>query len=132
MSAKPSPRETFNLLPEIESRMAFTQAIKTGDTIYVSGTVGIDENGKFVSPNSMEAQLLQIYANIEKTLARFGATLDHVVAETVYVIDIEDYKRIGIKRRIYANRIPPTSTAVQISALAFPELLAEISAVARL
>jgi 2-iminobutanoate/2-iminopropanoate deaminase len=132
MSATPSPRETFNLLPEIENSMAFTQAIKTGDTIYVSGTVGIDENGKFVSPNSMEAQLLQIYANIEKTLAHFGASLDHVVAETVYVIDIEDYRRIGIKRRIYANRTPPTSTAIQISALAFPELLAEISAVARL
>src|SRR3546814_8895811 len=78
-----------------------TQAIIVGDGIYVSEQLGNDGAGDLISPapldhagkpadfSAMEDQMRVTYANAAKILARFGATLDHVVEETLYVLDVD-------------------------------------------
>src|SRR5215475_906052 len=84
-----------------EDAYGYAQAIKVGDTIYVSGQLSHDDKGTMIAPaaldesgeptdfSTMEEQMRVTYANAAKLLARFGATLDHVVEETLYVLDVD-------------------------------------------
>ena len=62
-------KETASLGMPWEKEYGYSQAVKVGDTIYVSGQVSHDDNGNVVSPGDMEAQMRQAYANIRKVLA---------------------------------------------------------------
>jgi 2-iminobutanoate/2-iminopropanoate deaminase len=53
------------------------QAVKVGDTMYVSGQVAHDDNGKIVGKGEMEAQMRQAYNNIHMVLAQYRATIYH-------------------------------------------------------
>ena len=59
----------------------YAQAVKVRDTIYLSGQVSHDEEGNIVGFKDMEAQMRQAYANIQKVLAQYGATMDNIVNE---------------------------------------------------
>ena len=85
-----------------EDAYGYAQAIKVGDTIHVSGQLSHDDKGTMIAPaaldkfgkpadfSTMEEQMRVTYANAARLLARFGATLDHVVEETLYVLDVDD------------------------------------------
>ena len=84
-----------------EDAYGYAQAIKVGDAIYVSGQLSHDDKGTMVAPAAldefgkpadfatMEEQMRVTYANTVKLLARFGATLDNMVEETLYVLDVD-------------------------------------------
>ncbi len=125
-------RQTANLWPDLEADLGFTQAIRHGDTIYVSGAVGIDENGKIVSDVNVATQIRQAYRNISRSLEALGASLKDVVAETVYVTDLEDARASGEIKKAYDGLQPPTRTVVEVSRLALPELMVEVTCIARI
>ena len=74
-----------------EKGYGYSQAVKVGDTIYVSGQLSHDDTGNMVGPapldgkgnitdyGNMETQMRQSYANANKVLAQYAATLDNVV-----------------------------------------------------
>ena len=111
----------------------YSQAVKVGDTIYVSGQVSHDENGNTVGIGDMEAQMQQAYANVQKVLAQYGATLENVVDETLFVTDMETAYAAAVKRRgeIFGGTAVVASTIVQIVALGSSEFLIEIKCVAK-
>jgi enamine deaminase RidA (YjgF/YER057c/UK114 family) len=77
----------------------------------------------------MEEQMRVTYANAAKLLARFGATLDHVVEETLYVLDVDAaFAAAGkVRKKAYATARPQcASNLIGVSRLAFPEQLIEI------
>jgi 2-iminobutanoate/2-iminopropanoate deaminase len=74
-------KETMSLGMPWEKEYGYSQAVKVGDTIYVSGQVAHDDNGKIVGRGEMEAQMRQAYSNIHKVLAQYGATMDNIVDE---------------------------------------------------
>src|SRR6516162_4524523 len=125
-----------------EDAYGYAQAIKVGDTIHVSGQLSHDEKGKLIAPASldesgkpaefsmMEQQMRATYVNVVKLLARFGATLDNVVKETLYVLDIyAAFAAAGkVRKEAYGTARPQcASTLVGVKRLAFPEQLIEIS-----
>ncbi len=124
-------RQTATLWPDLETGLGFTQAIRHGDTIYISGAVGIDENGKIVSDVSVATQIRQAYRNISRSLEAFGVSLKDVIAETVYVTDIEDARASGEIKKAYDGLQPPTRTIVEVSRLASSDLMVEITCIAR-
>ena len=71
-----------------EKEYGYAQAVKVGDTIYVSGQVSHDDMGNIVGLGNMEAQMRQAYANIHKLLAQYGATMDNIVDEILFVTDM--------------------------------------------
>ncbi|MGD9764060.1 MAG: Rid family hydrolase [Candidatus Binatia bacterium] len=127
-------RETASLGVPWEKDYGYAQAVKVGDTIYLSGQVSHDDNGTIIGSGDMEAQMRQTYVNIRKVLAQFGATLDNVVDEVTFVTDIEAAMVAAAKVRpeVYPGRPAVTSTLIQIPRLAFPELMIEVKCVARL
>src|SRR5690349_18077554 len=84
-----------------EGIYGYNQAVKVKDVIYVSGQLGHDSEGALVAPatldatgkptefSGMEQQMRQTYLNAIALLAKFGATLENVVEETLYVLDVD-------------------------------------------
>lgn len=66
-----------------EKEYGYTQAVKIGDTIYVSGQVSHDDNGNIVGRGDIEAQMRQAYANIQKLLVQYGAKMENIVGKTL-------------------------------------------------
>jgi 2-iminobutanoate/2-iminopropanoate deaminase len=127
-------KETKSLGMPWEKEYGYSQAVKVGDTIHLSGQVSHDDRGNIVGLRDMEAQMRQAYANIQKVLAQYGATIDNVVDEVLFVTDMDAAFAAAVKCRpeIFSGTPVLASTIVQIQRLAFPELMIEIRCIAKL
>ena|SRR5215212_3816208 len=116
-----------------EKEYGYSQAVKVENTIYVSGQVGHDDKGNTQGQGNMEIQMRQAYANIKKVLAQYGATMDNVVDEVLFVTDMDAAfsARIKCKQEVFSGNPVLASTIVQIQRLAFPELLVEIRCICK-
>lgn len=102
-------------------------------TIYTAGQVSVDERGALVGAGDLAAQTTQAMHNVGLALAAAGATYADIVKITTYVVNYRPEYRtvIGTARApFFAGKTPPSSTLVGVSALALPEWLVEIEAVA--
>jgi 2-iminobutanoate/2-iminopropanoate deaminase len=113
---------------------AYSQAIRieTGDAalIFISGQVSLDVAGNLVGKGDVVAQADQIFKNLEAILAANGATFADVVKMNTYLVDIAARPLIGEVRAKYLTGDLPTSTLVAVTALASPDYLIEVEAVA--
>jgi enamine deaminase RidA (YjgF/YER057c/UK114 family) len=98
--------------------------------IFISGMVGWDENGNIPDIGDPAAQARRAFENLKDVLAEVGGTLDDVVMETEYVVDMVHYKEIGRIRNEYFLTNRPAATLVEVRRLFKPELLFEIQAIA--
>lgn len=115
----------------------FTQVVtvKSGGTktIYISGQVSIDEQGKVVGEGDLEAQTEQVFKNLTLALEAAGAKPEDVVKLNTYVVNFkpQDGKTIGLARRKFFNpKDLPASTLVGVQALVSPQFLLEVEATA--
>jgi 2-iminobutanoate/2-iminopropanoate deaminase len=127
-------KETSSLAMPWEEQYGYSQAVRVGDTLYLSGQVSHDDAGNFFAVGDMEGQMRQAYKNIEKILAGYGATMDSLVEEVLYVTDMQAAfdAAVKIRRDVFAGFPAVASTIVEINRLAFPEFLIEIKGIARL
>jgi len=127
-------KEVKNFGVPWEKEFGYAQAVKVGDIIYLSGQVSHDDEGNFVGLGQMEAQMRQAYANVMKLLAEYGATMENVVDEVLFVTDMEAAFEAATKCRpeVFSGLPVVASTIVQIGRLGFPELMIEIKCVAKL
>ncbi|HKP82313.1 MAG TPA: Rid family hydrolase [Pyrinomonadaceae bacterium] len=129
-----------------ESRYGYVQAVKVDDTIYVSGQLSHDEEGNVVGPaplddrgnirdhSNMEIQMRQTYANAKRILAEFGATLDNVVEEVVYVTDMDKAMAVAgdVRKDAYGSQTPQVASTILVTPrLAFPTQLIEVKFTAK-
>jgi len=104
-----------------EEEIGYSQSIRAGNRILVSGTVGNEE-----LYTDTKSQMLDAYQNIRTTLAHDGATLRHVVKEVIYCLDIDELKKCQeIRKGLYEGNLPAT-TWVQVQRLYSPGHLLEI------
>ena len=120
-----NPRETQPMYDAYH----FSQANRVGDTIWVSGQVGIDDKLSPASGIAAQAQLA--FEGLKRTLAASGASLDDVVELMTFHIDLRGEMEAFAKvKDEYFPRDYPAWTAVGVTQLALPELRVEIRAVA--
>jgi enamine deaminase RidA (YjgF/YER057c/UK114 family) len=130
-----------------EDQYGYVQALKVDDTIYVSGQLSHDEQGNIVGAaplddsgkirdhSNMETQMRQTYANAKKILSEFGATLENVVEEVLYVTDMDKAMGVAgpVRKQAYGSEKPEVaSTIVVTPRLAIPTQLIEIKFIAKL
>jgi enamine deaminase RidA (YjgF/YER057c/UK114 family) len=130
-----------------EDQYGYVQALKVDDTIYVSGQLSHDEQGNIVGAaplddsgkirdhSNMETQMRQTYANAKKILNEFGATLDNVVEEVLYITDMDKAMGVAgpVRKEAYGSEKPEVaSTIVVTPRLALPTQLIEIKFIAKL
>jgi len=130
-----------------EGGYGYVQAVKVDDTIYVSGQLSHDSQGNIVGAaplddqgnirdhSNMEVQMRQTYANAKKILAEFGATLDNVVEEVLYVTNIEKaFAAAGpVRKEAYGTPAPQVASTLLVTPrLSFSTQLIEIKLIAKL
>jgi 2-iminobutanoate/2-iminopropanoate deaminase len=127
----------MSLLKRITSRevaepppKSFSQCLVAGDTIYVSGQLARLEDGSVGGDGSMLSQATIALGRIKALLEAAGASMDDVAKLTIYVTDITKRPEINEARQKFFTGDFPTSTLVEVSALAGPGLLIEIEAIA--
>lgn len=104
--------------------------VDSGPLLFISGQIATDEKGAIVGVGDLRAQAEQVLKNIEAILRSHGAAMSDVLNVTVYVTDISAFHSIADIRLRYFPTNGPASTIVEVSNLALPELMVEISAVA--
>ncbi|HEY9015300.1 MAG TPA: RidA family protein [Gemmatimonadales bacterium] len=102
-----------------------------GRTAYIAGQVALDSTGQLVGAKNFEAQARQVFENLRRALASVDGSFDDVVKTTTFVTDAKHVPALRELRARYLGAVhPPANTLVIVSALARPELLIEIEAVA--
>ncbi|MDP2726458.1 MAG: RidA family protein [Dehalococcoidia bacterium] len=123
------PKEIINP-PDVAPPRGYSNAIKTGNTIYLSGQVAYDINGNVVGKGDFEAQTRMALENMKRVLAAAGAQMTDVVQMNYYIRNLEDYPKLRNPYREYFGKYFPCQTLTVISSLADPDLLIEIQAIA--
>jgi len=98
--------------------------------LFVSGQVGVNEKGKVMGKGDVRAQTIQILENLKRALAAEGADLSRVAKVTVYLTDMAHRQAVAEVRASYFGKDIPASTLVEVKALAHPDFLLEIEAIA--
>lgn len=100
-------------------------------TVYVSGQVGVRPDGTVVE--GIEGQAIQAFSNLSAALQAAGATPGNVAKITIYVVNYTPDARTAIaagRQGLFDAESPPASTLIGVQALAQPNLLIEVEAIA--
>jgi 2-iminobutanoate/2-iminopropanoate deaminase len=120
------PIERLMLDGQPEPVSHYCHVTKTGNLIWVSGTVGIAADGNI--PEGVAEQFELAVANMDACLKAVGAGAEHVVKVVVYLTNVADRSKINPIRQRYFGAHRPASTLVEVSALVLPDLKVEIEA----
>jgi len=108
----------------------YTDVVRAGRLVFVSGCVASDTDGRVVGGNDATAQARQVHENLKTCLAAAGATFADVCKVTVFLKNIADREKVNVARREYFGAHRPASTLVEISRLVRDDFLVEIEAIA--
>ena len=122
-------REEFRVAGINEPVSHYTDAVRWGDLLFVSGIAPLDAEGGLVGGDDAVKQTRQIFENMKRILAAAGAGFADVLRVTVYLTDIADRARINPVRQEYFGKTRPASTLIEVSAFVVPGMKVEIEAV---
>lgn len=122
-------RKNYSSGAKWEDIVGYSRAVRIGNTLEVTGTVAVDENG-IVGKGNFYLQTKFIIAKIEDVLKQAGFTLTDVVRTRMFVTDISHWEEVGKAHGEFFSKIKPATTMVEVSALIEPDFLVEIEATA--
>ncbi len=125
------PKKTITSSKLAPTRGVFGHGTRAGNMVYVSGQVAFNAQQEIVGVGDIKAQTKQVMENIKAVLDEEGATFDDVVKVTAFITDMGHFPQIHeVRREYFSSDSYPASTMVEVRALAHPDLLIEIEAVA--
>jgi reactive intermediate/imine deaminase len=94
----------------------YSQAVRAGDTLYLSGQIGLDPaSGQLVQ--GIESQIERVFGNLKAVAEAAGASLGDVVKLTVYLTDLANFARVNEAMARYFNQPYPARAAVGVASL---------------
>lgn len=94
----------------------YSQGIKVGNTLYVSGQIGMTVEEK-MDTTSIQGEVMQALKNVEAIVKMAGMEMKHIVKSTLYVKDLKQFAQINEVYKLYFPMDPPARETVQVSAL---------------
>jgi enamine deaminase RidA (YjgF/YER057c/UK114 family) len=107
-----------------EDIVGYRRAVRRGNQIVVTGTVGVNEDGTF--PESVTEQARKSLETIISALEALGGQRSDVIRTTIYLTNARDWEAVGKIHAEYFRDIRPATTIVEVSALVPPEAYVEI------
>lgn len=132
MSNKSVGANPASVAPPMKPHYSNSVRTENGPLLFIAGQVALDADGNLVGEGDIRAQATQVIENIKAIVEANGGALADIAQVTVYVRDIEAFNSISDIRARYFPADGPASAIVEVSALAWPEFLLEIAAVAAL
>ncbi|MGI9657577.1 MAG: RidA family protein [Gaiellaceae bacterium] len=103
---------------------------RVGDVIILSGQAAIDREGNVVGAGDFDAQAEQVFDNLEFVLGVAGSSFRNIINVNIFVTDMSKFPKVMELREKYFEAPYPADTIVEVNALALPELMIEIQAIA--
>lgn len=125
-----SARTEYRVTGLCEPISHYTDAVQTGEMLFVSGIVPVDRGGRLVGGDDVVAQARQVFSILGWALAVAGAGFADVAKVTVYLTDIEDRARFDPVRQEVLGDSRPASTLIEISRLVVAGARLEVDAIA--
>lgn len=125
-------RQEFRVDALSEPLSHYTDAVRFGDILYISGVAPLDKAGKLVGEGDVVAQTRQVFENLKLILTAAGADFGDVLKVTVFLTDVRDRVKVNPVRQQYFGAARPASTLIGVNELAIPGMKIEIEAVAGL
>jgi 2-iminobutanoate/2-iminopropanoate deaminase len=122
-------REEIRVPGQPEPISHYTDAVRVGELVFVSGCVPVDSEGRLVGEGDVVAQARQTLANVGAVLAAAGCSFADVAKVTIYLTDVDDCPLINPVRQEFFGDSRPASTLVEVSRLAIPGAKIEVEAV---
>ncbi len=120
-----SGRRHHSTHTEFEARIGYDRAVRVGDVVHVSGTLGIGPDGG--PPEGAYAQSVAALRRIQGALEALDASLADVVRTRMYVVDCERHQAdVGRAHAEFFADVRPVSTMVGVAGLVGPQFLVEI------
>lgn len=95
----------------------YSQAVKCGNTVYVSGQIPLDPaNGELV-PGDMDAQIRRVFENLKAILAAAGGDFSHVAKLNVFLVDLGHFALVNKIMSEYFKQPYPARAAIGVAAL---------------
>jgi reactive intermediate/imine deaminase len=94
----------------------YSQAIRCGDTVYLSGQIGLDP-ATMQLVEGVDAQIHRVFQNLQAVAAAAGGSLDHAVKLTVYLTDLSHFARVNVIMATYCGQPHPARAAVGVASL---------------
>jgi 2-iminobutanoate/2-iminopropanoate deaminase len=104
--------------------------VRTGNLVFIAGQVAQDEAGNVVGAGDFQVQAVQVFENLKRCLAAVGLDLTKLAKLSIYLTDARFRDPLREINRRYIPSDKPVSTLLVVAALARPEYLIEIDAVA--
>jgi 2-iminobutanoate/2-iminopropanoate deaminase len=124
-----SLREELRVAGLNEPVSHYTDAVRFGNLLFVSGLASLDSAGKLVGEGDVVAQTTQIFMNLKRVLDEVGANFSDVLKVTVFLTDVRHRTMINPVRQQFFGHARPASTLIGVNALAIPGMLVEIEVV---
>jgi 2-iminobutanoate/2-iminopropanoate deaminase len=105
------------LSPDAMKGLPFSEAVRVGDVLYLSGKLGTDSSGKVV-PGGIAAETHQTMENIKAALERYGSSLNHVVKATAMLADMNEWAEMNTVYVTYFTGHLPARSAMGVNGLA--------------
>jgi enamine deaminase RidA (YjgF/YER057c/UK114 family) len=121
LAAPPIDKRPFHLDEQAEKEIGYSKAVRIGDTLYVSGSVG---------QGDMREAIKQAYDSLGKALAAHGLDFSHVVKENVYATNLDAFIANKDARKAYYGAEYPAATWVQVERLYTPAFVVEVELIA--
>jgi len=95
----------------------YSQAVRVGNTVWVSGQIPLDPSTKELVKGDIEAQVRQVFENLKAIVVAAGATFDDVVKANVYLTDLSHFALVNKIMSEYFREPYPARAAVGVAAL---------------
>jgi 2-iminobutanoate/2-iminopropanoate deaminase len=121
-------REEFRIDGLNEPISHYTDAVRFGNMLFVSGVAPLDDAGNVVA-GDVVAQAKQVFANLQRVLRAADADFSDVLKVTVFLTDVADRTKVNPVRQQFFGAAKPASTLIGVKALAVDGMHIEIEAV---
>ena len=109
-------KQTIHTAAAPQAIGTYSQAVRSGDTVYMSGQIGLDPQ-RMQMVDGIDAQIVRVFENLKAVAAAAGGSLDDAVRVTVYLTDLANFARVNETMAKYFHEPYPARAAVGVASL---------------